>query len=33
MMLTPESGVKIANSEVDRLQAVNLAQDVVGQIS
>ena len=28
----PESGVKIAISDLDRLQSVNLAQDVIGQI-
>ena len=27
-----ESGVKIAISDLDRLQSVNLAQDVIGQI-
>ena len=30
--LIPESGVKIAISELDRLQSVNLAQDAIGQI-
>ena len=30
--LIPESGVKIAISDLDRLQSVNLAQDVIGQI-
>jgi hypothetical protein len=30
--LYPESGVKIAISDLDRLQSVNLAQNVIGQI-
>jgi thiamine pyrophosphate-dependent acetolactate synthase large subunit-like protein len=28
----PESGVKIAISDLDRRQSVNLAQDAIGQI-
>jgi hypothetical protein len=32
MFLGPESGVKIAISDLDRFQSVNLAQDVIGQI-
>ena len=32
LTLVPESGVKIAISDLDRFQSVNLAQDVIGQI-
>jgi hypothetical protein len=32
LVIILESGVKIAISGLDRLQAVNLVQDVVGQI-
>jgi len=32
MIIIPESGVKIAISDLNRLQSVNLAQDAVGQI-
>jgi hypothetical protein len=31
-LFVPESGVKIAISDLDRFQQVNLAQDVIGQI-
>jgi hypothetical protein len=31
-ILVPESGVKIAISDLDRRQSVNLAQDAIGQI-
>ena len=30
--VVPESGVKISILELDRLQSVNLAQDVISQI-
>ena len=32
IILKPESGVKIAISNLNRLQSVNLAQDAIGQI-
>jgi hypothetical protein len=32
MTIYPESGVKIAISDLNRLQSVNLAQDAIGQI-
>jgi hypothetical protein len=32
VMLVPESGVKTAISNLDRLQAMDLAQDVLGQM-